>query len=399
MCADPSSGYWLAVLPWLQLASEVRLDELRFLSVDTAHPDKAVAALERISRDCAQVLRSFRLSDQCSINRCTLLVPDGWDPCVPPDAAVQARFGRAKNLLMLAAFAANEYGYYNSRNANSSMFQLFIATFTSPPGYLSLLDRRHDRTSVAVGAKWGDPLFYVPEECNPPGPVPVSVDEALARALGSLADSHPLAQNIRLALPFFGWANTLASASSWEMEIIALVAAFENLLHEGKEAGVAKVVQQLLAPFGSVPVRDARRTRPKIKAGAAQLEEPVRRAWIRELYDVRNSLAHPKPRAVEELAWLPHEHLAMGAFLFPLLAKLLLAQCDLYGLTWDDKAACDAVDVLLSKTPWFNWGEVEHSECRWDAATTWAATLEQARRTRREKEAEKIAKRMSRGEV
>jgi hypothetical protein len=321
------------------------------------------------------------------------LLPDDRDPQVPLDEAAEARLYRMSNLLMLSALSSNEYGYHNSWCANARMFQLHVARFPLPPGYVNLLGRRRDGTSVTVGARWGDALFYVPTECNPP--MTVSVDQRLASSLGCLEDGHPLARRLRLALPFFAWANTLAETSSWEMEIIALVAAFEKLLGRGGRSGVADEVQRLLGPYDSVPVRNAPRlARPNIRAKAAQQEDPVRRPWVDELYYIRNGLAHPRPADIQNLAWHPHEHLAMGALLFPLLVKLLLAQNGLYDLTLDDKAACDAVDMLLAETVWFNWEEFAGSECDHYVGTNWAATLCRAKRARGQKESVEIAKRV-----
>ena len=397
MTTDSHPVYWLAILPWLHLSSEVRLGGVRFVSVDTAHPGQAIAELESISKDCAQVLRSWRLSHQCGINRCTLLIPNDWNPCVPPDNAAQAELGRMTNLLMLCAFAANRYGYHNSWNANASMFQLYTATFTSPPGYVGLTTRLRDGTSSTAGVRYGDPLFYVPAECNPPQPM--SVDKRLAESIGSLEDSVPLAERLRFALPFFGWANTLAATSSWEMEIIALVAAFEKLLHQGSDSGVVNEIDRLLQGYETVPLRNARGTRPSITVKPAAQNDPVHKSWVRDLYRARHRSAHPRPN--ERPEWEPYEHLAMGAFLFPLLVKLLLAQDDLYGLTWPDKAACDAVNMLLAKTDWFVWGEVEDSAYSFDAPTVWAATLKEANCVRSTKEAEEISGRidLSKGEA
>jgi len=396
MSADSQPAYWLAVLPWLQLSSEVRLGDVRFVSVEAADPGQVVAELRPVSGECSQVLRSLRLSYQCPINRCTLLIPDRYDPNVPPDDAAQARFYQTTNLLTLAAIAANEYGQHNTWNANASMFSLRIATFTSPPGYLPIYQRRHDGSSLIVGAKWGDPLFYIPDECNPPWPM--SVDQRLARALGSLESTHPLAQRLRLSLPFFGWANTLAGTSSWEMEIIALVAALEALLGVGGQYAVACEVRRLLGSHGRIRVRDGRATRPNLRPRgdhAVQQEDWFLHGFlIHELYDIRNDLVHSGFCDTRELTWLPGEHLVMVAFLFPLLVKLLLAQDDRYDPSWEDKAACDAVDMLLARTDWFIRRDGEDTTYSFETPTAWAATLAEAKRQRYSDEADDIARRL-----
>jgi hypothetical protein len=253
---------------------------------------------------------------------------------------------------------------------------------------------------MTIGAKWGNPLFYIPDQCNPP--LPHSIDVALISSLSSLPEDHPMAQRLRLALPFFGWANSLANTSSWEMEVIALVAALEKLLEKSNELDVTKEIIRLLEPYRDIAsVSNASLGCSRLIGRPLKSEKPVVKQWLCELYQIRNDQAHHKPKT-NRLKWLPYEHLVMGAFMFPLLVKLLLAAekdskgKDRYQLTWDDKAACDAIDTLLVKDAWFEQDKSNDSEDCWhEAPTIWAATLEQAKRERWQREAIEIAKRIS----
>lgn len=386
---------WLAILPWLKLSSEVGLGNLRFVPVEASHPEIALPELSPISKDCAQVLSTFRLTDKHSIEGCTVLVPRDWNVSAPPDGQAQRSFFHAANLLMLAAFASNRYGEINPQNANARMFQLHIAMFSSPPGYLPLYQRLRDGRSAVAGGRWGDALFHVPWECNPP--CVVSVDEGLAAGLGRLSDSDDLTRRLTLALPFFGWANTNAETVSWEIEIIALVAAFEALLRKSGPAGVAHEVEALLRQYGSVRASQAVAARPNIFGGKGDMARRedwfLHACWVRDLYRVRNPTAHGGGCHTGKLAWALDEHLTMGAFLFPNLVKLLLANDGLYELTWDDRAACDAVDMLLAETDWFTHKRAEDDEDdhTTHATTTWAATLRRASRARYAKESAEVA--------
>jgi hypothetical protein len=60
------------------------------------------------------------------------------------------------------------------------------------------------------------------------------------------------------------------------------------------------------------------------------------------------------------------EHLLIGAFVFPLLIKALLAGESFYSLTADDIGASRAVDKLLSTNQWGEMPEESSSnETRW----------------------------------
>src|SRR5574340_1775159 len=107
--ASSQPTYWMVVLPWLQLPEEVRIRDVCFVPVDACNPGRAVCALAPISDDCSQVLRRFRDGGQ-PIQKCTLLVPDRYDPTTVPSEDRISEFGRLATLLMLSAFAASEYG-------------------------------------------------------------------------------------------------------------------------------------------------------------------------------------------------------------------------------------------------------------------------------------------------
>jgi hypothetical protein len=75
--------------------------------------------------------------------------------------------------------------------------------------------------------------------------------------------------------------------------------------------------------------------------------------WIYEFHKLRSSFVHPQEAAAStRWRWSPLEHLLVATFVFPLVAKLLLAGDGLYSLTSADERSLRAIDDLLLLKPW-----------------------------------------------
>jgi len=373
----------------------VRIGDISFVPVDALVPHRKLPMLEPIWRDCAQVFRSYRDGVKHSISRCVLAVPDDWTPRMPLSDATTTGLARAANMIMLAAFSANTYGHVNSWCANAQMFQLDIAVFTSPPGYVSISHRRRDGISGTAGARWGYPLFFIPRECA--GTLPITVDRRLAKAVGPLYQTNPdLGRRLALAMPLFGLANTDSTLVGPDAELIMMAAAFDALLDTAKAKAFANRVAELMNSYGSVRVsglvkRDVRRVSREETGASSWLHY----AWADEFYTRRNMLAHGKDPGLRQWTWEWYEHLAMGSFIFPLLVKLVLAGEGIYELTWDDKARCDAVDTLLSETEWFFYRHDRIGDDCPQEKTRWSAVLARAGRSRYQRESSEVSRRLA----
>jgi hypothetical protein len=142
-----------------------------------------------------------------------------------------------------------------------------------------------------------------------------------------------------------------------EAEVIILSSAYEQLLDiEAKARVFSEAIGRLLALYASITVAQALTARPGIvieqKYEAAQKAWPVHRKWAEEFYHLRNDYTHGNDPGARTWGWHPLEHLVMGAFLFPLLAKLLLSKEGHYSLITEDEGALQAVDKLLVTNGW-----------------------------------------------
>ena len=105
---------------------------------------------------------------------------------------------------------------------------------------------------------------------------------------------------------------------------------------------------QALGEWSSIPAKDAER----IKRNQVSLNEerniwPLVRYWVWELYRLRNDYVHGNDISKRSWAWNPSDHLLLGAYVFPLLTKTILAADKKYILSNVDQGKLLAIDGLL----------------------------------------------------
>lgn len=76
--------------------------------------------------------------------------------------------------------------------------------------------------------------------------------------------------------------------------------------------------------------------------------------WIYELYVLRNSYVHGSDVTQRKWGWTSQEHLLMGAYVFPLLLKVLMSKERKYELGKEDKYKLLAIDDLLDLNEFYN---------------------------------------------
>jgi hypothetical protein len=82
----------------------------------------------------------------------------------------------------------------------------------------------------------------------------------------------------------------------------------------------------------ALKLAEAKRIKPDHKRDfvAKQLQWPVHRKWMKELYEARSSRAHRGPRSGFSRNWEDQQHMVIAAFAYPLAVKLRLSAAGLY---------------------------------------------------------------------
>lgn len=372
----------IAFLPWLNLPAAVSLAGVQFVPFRDKK-GKVFPGLSDLESSLRIILSGFVDLENRAIENCTIACIEGKSPIWDLSQEDHSLIQRAVQFLILAAISGNEYyaggiGSY----ANAAAFQLLMQRFEEPPDWISFQIRRRDGVTLDGGYKHGEVRITVPSACRIVRAV--SVDEGLVesfnKAIGS--DSKTMRRLIP-ALSFFNIANSDSETMLLEAEAILTASAFEQLLETDGSYKLSCEAGELLKSFGSVETKLARSARPGIALTSGYEAQQngwfVHRKWAEELYDLRSKLVHGESLSKRVWGWSPAEHLVMGAFVFPLLVKLCLAQEGHYTPDDEDQAKCRSIDLLLSKTEWHKIVGTNSIATLW-RETILEAKLEMARR-------------------
>jgi hypothetical protein len=164
--------------------------------------------------------------------------------------------------------------------------------------------------------------------------------------------------------------------------------AFEQLLGCTGAKPLAERFSQVWQCSSSIPLRDAKRvkTDPNPDWVNEQLGWPVRRKWMKELYELRNARAHQGSDGTRSVNWRPWKHAVAAPFAYSMTTKILLAEAGFFTLSRSEEVARDVFDRLLdshwgSDMQRAEWPEIlsdEERSCKRDHDIR--AVIEQAKR-------------------
>jgi hypothetical protein len=351
----PERPNTIGFLPWLTVAGDITLGQFQFIPFKV--PDGSInPQLKEIEAVLNEIISSYVDLQLRVVRNFTVVVRPGkersWDVANENVETIQ----RAVSLLCLCAMAKNDYfQQVLPKYANATNFQPYFQSFTQPIEHISLRARRRDGGTLIAGHKHGEVKFVVPLQCE--SLRETHVDSQLVDGL-NLANVGGSALTRRLipAMSFFGLANTDADGMLSEAEVVLMGSAFEQLLEAESAIDLSRKLGDIFQDYGSVLVRDAIDSRRGILIDPdyadAQLEWFVHRKWIQELHQLRSYYVHGEDYLSREWGWSPKEHLAIGAFLFPLVVKLFLQSEGFYELNECDELRYIAIDRLLVANDW-----------------------------------------------
>lgn len=385
----------IAFFPWLTLSAPAYLPGIRFVPFRIVHSPArsavSIGGVEFPSAARSEVV-SLRVSPELleletSLTRilagyvdisgepmtnCTLACVESSQPVWDLRGQDREQIRFAGLLLTLIAMSCNEYFLPLGQCANAAKFQLYWQSFVDPAEHVAFRFRRRDGTTLDGGYKHGEVTFTVPLQCRPVDEV--CVDEGLLEGINKALEAKSgLISRLRTALSFFNLANTDSESMLEEAEIILMGSAFEQILNAQSAYQLSCKFGRLFKDYGSVKVEDAMKERTGIQIKEdyegkgnldgkqfgtkeeyveAQKQSLVHVKWIEEFHHLRSRVVHGEEISSRSWGWSKPEHLLMGAFVFPLLVKMMLSNECHYGLTDLDKIKCRSIDSLLSKCEW-----------------------------------------------
>lgn len=367
MADAPQPEPIIALLPWLRVEETATVAQMQLVPF----PSRAEAnQLDGLEDRLDSILKHYQDNQGNPIKQCAVVVRSDRKPnwgLRPEDVPT---VGTAASLSFLAAASNNEYYRDFGHYVNSSHFQMHLLSGVQGGSATrtTIQVRRRDRPLPKSAP---ERIIRMPEQIGLSNDV--KIDAAFLSALDGVSNGSPespLFRRIRTASRFFLLANSDDDFYNEETELVLLGAAFEMLLNADGAYCVSSKFGDLLEEFQTTTVKQAREVRSGItidpKYESAQDEWATHRKWIEELHQLRSTIIHgdnPKKRG---WGWSLHEHLVMGAFVFPLAVKARLQCGGLYKLTQEDEIRCRAVDQILPRRNW----EV-HVDERGNTATVW----------------------------
>ena len=249
-------------------------------------------------------------------------------------------------------FFKNGVNYCNKDN-----FQLKRFSITENQiAYKKITRRRDGATANGISAnKFRE---------NKPEHVILSVVNLDKELLNSLVEAQSnlhasIWDNIFEGILNFNLANTDSSSITINIELVFLVSGFERLLNSkhGKEDDLANKFIKAFETFQTIEIKDCVRCNANTLKRFTKCKS-VREIWIRDLFRLRGDLAHGKIIKNSTSVWSINEHLVLGSFIFPLVAKILLNKLNVYNLSKNDSLSVDGFESFLCQPSLNNWNDV-----------------------------------------
>ena len=313
----------LAFFPWLKIKEDIKIGDIKLhkfkLSEENTNKD-------RFQNTCEKVVKHYYMHTNHIIDECTLLFinkKDDFDDFNEEEVDFLFSFSE---ILAFSGLSKREYFGLGFNYWNSDNFTLVIQGFDEKSDGVTIVTKRRDGSTKAYVN--GDAFkVNMPSHVNN---AVVTIDTTLVKSLLDFQESSG-ADGIFLtdALFFFNRANTDDNLISEYQEIVMMVSAFQRVLgcRTAKENELIDKFISTYNPKSDFNINQSKRIK--------NISMPLRKAWLKDFYQLRNDYAHGKRISGRPRIWTPQEHLLLGAYSFPLLVKILLGE-KYYNLSEDD---------------------------------------------------------------
>lgn len=231
---------------------------------------------------------------------------------------------------------------------NRDAFQIIIQGFGNETEYKgsAITRRRRDGSSTTYYTK--DALFI-----NKPGHI---ISQRVLKTdfvfLESLLKAQEVFSEKEWSAIFesiinFNLANKDSEDISENIELILINNSFERLLDtNGKEDELAQKLTAILKPEVDLPKEYCVKLK-NIDGNRFKKSIYIRDIWIRDLFRIRNNIAHGKLTSQYPLVFSLKNHLLLASLIFPIILKLIISTRGLYNLSNDDKMIVNIFEKLV----------------------------------------------------
>jgi hypothetical protein len=331
----------LVFFPWLATRGQGEITNLRLMEYKRG--ELPAGSGTAIQQEIDRVLEPYIAHGMRPIERATIIVVGGSDLTRDlEDDEINAVFAFSE-LLAFAGLATRQF-FNQFEYCNRDLFQVVVQRYSEAKGGAALTSRRRDG-SVTHYVTRGALAVRKPEYIQAPVSAKVDIPllNALVQAQGEL--DQEIWNAYFEAIVNYGVANRDSPDLTLQIEAVLMIGAFERLfdLRGGKENDLAHRFVAVLRPTEEVATETCTRFSTPDAQSFLKKHLSIRNAWIRDFFRLRGNLAHGLIAPGYPSQWSLQEHLLLGSYIFPLLAKCKLSRNGLYTLTDRDQ---DDIDVF-----------------------------------------------------
>lgn len=340
------------LLPWLRLGKDLRLGKYRFLRWPRNVSEIDVKFKESIESICSMYKY---LSGEVEALQ-TIMIDTSRECFCRLTEKERELHIEALTLLTVALMGENQY-FHHGNYVNSSMTEVHFQNFSVGEDLVAFTSRKRDGSSTDMGYRFDEVTITTPTACRTRAGGG-SISDTWLNSFGSvLSKSTQLDRLIIEASNLFNQANTDSPSVLMSTEVVALANAFDRLFPEDNgRYQLAEKLSSVLDACQAIIVKNSKRlAAKKVEAQKIYTQKQCKdiehwklvRFWMFELYVLRSNYVHGGDINKHKWGWSTNEHLLMGAYIFPLLIKVLLANEGRYKLSEEDKGKIFAIDALL----------------------------------------------------
>ncbi|MFA6170173.1 MAG: hypothetical protein WCW67_04980 [Candidatus Margulisiibacteriota bacterium] len=325
-----------AFFPWLKIDDEIEFDDFNIV------PAKSVTSANHGSKNSIDfVLKPYINHQGLPINEAVFLFLKIKDLFKDLDEGERAYLFLIAEILAFCSLSSRSY-FGISNYCNRDNFTLIIQSFDGTNGF-TVNTRRRDGHSIS---SYSGNTFSAKAPFHVDLNYTLFFDENLAKALFNAEKnmSENKWQNIYAAIFNYNHSNTDDYQISEQQELVMLLGAFQRLL-DCSSAKADELAKAFLAK--TIPSEEIKICISKKLSTKTHNYRSLREAWIKDAYALRGQYAHGKHKTQMHTYWNRQEHLLLGAFVFPLLLKIVLSKENFYEITDYDKTNINAFESLL----------------------------------------------------
>lgn len=343
-----SKVYTAVLLPWLKLGCDFEMGKYLFL-IWPRKDNRFGEFAESLDNICGM----YKYVDGSVEKPQTIMIDKSRPPFERVGGEEGQAFQEAVVLLTVALIGENEFFSNFGNYVNSSLTELHFQNFSIGEDWIAFTSYKRDGSTTDMGYKFNEITVSTPPGCRTRTGCK-KVEQAWLNALGKVLEKRaPLDRLIIEASDLFRQANTDSPSVLRTTEVVMLANAFDRLFSRSNgRYQLSEAVSKELKNWISIRVEDSKRLAAR-KIVPSQLDSKciggwdIVQYWVFELYLLRNSYVHGNDIAQHKWGWTPAEHLLMGAYVFPLLLKVLMSKERRYELGKEDKYKLFAIDDLL----------------------------------------------------